>query len=164
MQMDTKYTVQQLEHHLSYEIRMLNGAYELILKIDDMLTRGGASEQQRKDALNAMKEDFCLHARALLEFFTRTRTNSATGFATSAYVAGTAPHDMERKLNNQISHLMVNRTDIDADKIWGTDRDTLFRWIEAELQRWISMWDASYSAMIIPSVDLSLIPSAPAST
>jgi len=32
--MATKYTAKELEHHLSYEISMLNGSYELILNIE----------------------------------------------------------------------------------------------------------------------------------
>jgi hypothetical protein len=155
--MATKYTAQELEHHLSYEICMLNGAYGLILRIEGLLDRGGASPQQGKVALNAMKEDFCLHARCLLEFFTKNRTNSASEFATS-YIAKTAPPNMMTKLNNQMAHFMDARTDVDADKIWGTDRDTLLRWIDGELKRLMTMWDAPYSVVCIPSVDLSLIP------
>jgi hypothetical protein len=32
--MATQYTAAELEHHLTYEIEMLNGSYELITSID----------------------------------------------------------------------------------------------------------------------------------
>jgi hypothetical protein len=155
--MATKYTAKELEHHLSYEISMLNGSYELILNIENLLAKGDASEQQIKVALNAMKEDFCLHARGLLEFFIKKKTNSASKFTTSAYVLGKAPPGIVKKLNNQIAHFMEGRTAVDADKIWGTDRDTLLRWIDTEMKK--LKWDVSYSAMSIPTVNTSLIPS-----
>jgi len=106
-----------------------------------------------------MKEDFCLHGRALLEFFTKKRTNSASDFAIHAYNPGVAPDKMSQKLSNQVSHLMDSRTDVYDDKIQGADRDILLLWLADEVQRWICMRDASYSAIVIPSVDRSLIPS-----
>lgn len=157
--MAIKYNPTDLQHHLSYEINMLNGSYTLILQIDELLEKGGATDLQRHDAMNAMKEDFCLHGRALLEFFTKKRTNSASDFAIHAYNPGVAPDKMSQKLSNQVSHLMDSRTDVYDDKIQGADRDILLLWLADEVQRWICMRDASYSAIVIPSVDRSLIPS-----
>jgi hypothetical protein len=143
--MATKYTPGQLEHHLSYEILMLNGAYALILQVDNLLKTGGASCLQREDAMNAMKEDFCLHARALLEFFTEKRTNSASDFATSAYNPGKAPDKMMQKLNNQILHFMDNRTDVYDGMIQGEDRDVLLRWLADELRGWVCSGSTTHS-------------------
>ncbi len=84
--MAIKYDAAGLEHHLTYEIRMLNGAYSLILNICDLLVKGGASAPEQEVALNGMKELFCLHARLLIEFFTSKRVNSAWSFATVSYV------------------------------------------------------------------------------
>ncbi|WP_020175661.1 hypothetical protein [Methyloferula stellata] len=156
--MATKYTIDKIQHHLNYEICMLNGSYALIMKIDDLLEKAGASHLQRQDALNAMKENFCLHTRVLAEFFIQTRTNSASDFATPEYIPGKAPAGMIQKLNNQLSHLMDNRTEIDTDKIQGADRDAYLRWISDELQRWLPMRAPEYSMMDISNVDLSAIP------
>ena len=118
--MTTRYTPEKLEHHLSYEIDMLNGSYGLITDITEILENSNASDQQKIIALNAVKETFCLRARALVEFFTKPKTkiNSASNFA-NTYVSNKAPPDIERKLNNQIAHFMEGRSDLDTDKISG---------------------------------------------
>ena len=151
--MTTRYTPEKLEHHLSYEIDMLNGSYGLITDITEILETSNASDQQKIIALNAVKETFCLHARALVEFFTKPKTkiNSASNFA-NTYVSNKAPPDIERKLNNQIAHFMEGRSDLDTDKIQDSDRVTLLRWIGTELQRWMPLRDISYLAINIPGV------------
>lgn len=163
--MPGNYTPEELEHHLGYEIDMLNRSYGLILNIDGLLSRAGASCVLRQAALNSMKENFCLHGRGLLEFFTKkaTTTNSAASFAPN-FKPGMAPKGLQQKLNNQIAHLMNGRTDDRSKKIHGGDRDELFRWIARELQRWLPLRDTSYSTIMIPQVDLSLIPLTVSST
>jgi hypothetical protein len=77
---------------------------------------------QKVIALNAMKEGFCLHTRALLELFVAGRTNSASEFA-SAHQSNPEPPGVKQKLNNQFAHLMDRRTDNEADMIGGQDRE-----------------------------------------
>ena len=152
-----KYTPQKLNHHLSYEVSMLNGTYYLILNIYGMLD-GKALDIIRNVSLNAAKEAFCLHARVLIEFFVEKRVNSATGFAQPSYIRPSPPKHFVKKLNNQLAHLMENRTDVDSEKIQGADRDDMFRWIDRELQRWRGSLDPAYAQIVIPNVDLTLIP------
>lgn len=158
--MTDRYSPEDLEHHLGYEIEALNGCYELILEIEIILEKGGANEQQRRHALNAMMESYCLHGRALLEFFSKSRetTNSAADFAVPSYKSDEPPKNLVVKLNRQISHVIYNRPKIDRDKIQGKDRDKILRWLAREIQRWDGMREASYSAIVIPSVNTSLIP------
>jgi hypothetical protein len=157
--MTTRYTLAELEHHLVYEIDMLNESCGLITKIDDFLEAAGASERERKCASNAMKEDFCLHARGLIEFFTAKGVNSASDFADARYSSAALPKDkLNQKLNNQIAHLMDNRTMVDSEKIGDQERADLLRWVNDELERWKPDRKTPYLALKLPGVDLSLIP------
>jgi hypothetical protein len=63
-----------------------------------------------------------------------------------------------RALNNQITHVMDERTDVNADQL--QDRAYILRWLDIELQRWLKERDASYSSTTITPVDLSNVPAA----
>jgi hypothetical protein len=156
--MATKYTADELQHHLSYEIDMLNGSYALIARSDQLLLAAGAPISVRAAALNALKEDFCVHARLLVEFFLKRRDNSAEDFANGYPQPSEPGNDLVRKLNNQIAHFMDGRTLVEADKIVDSDRTTLLRWIATELERWRPLRDSDYATIAIPSVDLTFIP------
>jgi hypothetical protein len=155
--MVTKYTPDKLQHHLRYEINMLNASYALIYQIRAVLERGDASDSQKWAAQNAMIEDFCLHARLLLEFFYDRKQNSASRLSVPAYRRPDRPKDLVQKLNNQIAHMMENRTEVEAEKIGAPDRAALLRWIDTELERWRPLRDGLYKEIAIPSVDLRLI-------
>jgi hypothetical protein len=124
--MATKYTPEEIEHHLKYEVEMLNGSYALIDTIDSLLTAANAGGLEKQVSVNALKEDFCVHARALIEFFTDDRDNSASDFAGN-YNIPPLQKNVIRKLNNQISHLMDCRTRDNAKKILDTDRAKIMR-------------------------------------
>jgi hypothetical protein len=81
----TKYTGQELEEHLGYEIDMLNHSYKMLPQIKAYLKKAGADDRTQTLTLYALMNDFCIHARQLIEFFTKDKTNSASAFATSAY-------------------------------------------------------------------------------
>ena len=68
--------------------------------------------------------------------------------------------DFERKLNNQIAHLMDGRTDVEANKIDYSTREELLRWIDTELRRWLPLRGGAYANIAVPSVNLALIPPA----
>lgn len=153
-----------LERHLGYEIDMLNGSYALIANIEAFLTKAGASSFEKEVALNAVKEDFCIHARLLVEFFLKGKDNPASSFA-SGYSRPSEPGDrLVQKLNNQIAHFMDGRAHAERDKIGDSDREKLLRWIDVELERWRPLRDSTYARAAIPSVDLSLIPTAGGTT
>jgi hypothetical protein len=156
--MAPKYTADELQHHLSYEIDMLNGSYALIARIDQLLLVAGAPVTERAAALNALKEDFCLHARLLVEFFLKRRDNAADDFANGYPQPSEPANDLVRRLNNQIAHFMDGRTLVEAAKIADSDRAALLRWIDMELERWRPLRDGVYATIAIPSVDLTPMP------
>jgi hypothetical protein len=55
LSMAKKYAPSEIEHHLKYEIDMLNGSYALIDNIDALLDAGNADAIQRQVAVNALK-------------------------------------------------------------------------------------------------------------
>jgi hypothetical protein len=155
--MTTKYTPGELEHHLGYEIDMLNRSYWLIYNIRGLLDQTNAPELQKEAASNAMKEDFCVHARALIEFVFKSGTNSASGFAVPGYSPPSEPRQW-RPLNNQIVHVMDGRTEVDADKLQDPDWADILYWLDQELLRWVMERDPSYASITIPHIDLSHVP------
>jgi hypothetical protein len=158
--MATKYTPQELQHHLGYEIDMMNRSYWLIYQIRSLLDKTDAPALQKDAASNAMKEDFCLHARALIEFFFKRKENSATGFAVPGYKEAVEPKDWVRALNNQIVHVMDGRTALNAEKLQDDDWADILRWLDQELRRWMKDRDGSYATITFPHVDLSSVPTA----
>jgi len=150
--MAKKYAPSEIEHHLKYEIDMLNGSYALIDNIDALLDAGNADAIQRQVAVNALKEDFCLHARALIEFFTKPRgENSASGFA-PGYSTPPEPGDYVRKLNNQISHLMDARTMNSVEKITDASPAAIMQWLERELRAFRAALAHPYDKIAFPDV------------
>ncbi len=136
---------------------MLNRSYELITTVPAKLQEAGFAEDDVLAAENAMKEDFCIHARLLLEFFTKKSTgiDSAIVFAPT-YKPPELPVDLNRKLNNQIAHIIYTRKQPEADMIDGKDRNTLLAWIDTELRAFKAALPAPYDKTKIRDVDLSL--------
>lgn len=125
--MALKYTPEELQEHLNYEIKMLVGAWRLIHDGDSTISTIStimSQELRNKIVANAAKETFCLHARSLMEFFceTRNRGNSAASFAVKSYSQAQKNRDYKKKLNNQISHLLDGRISCWHDKINEGDR------------------------------------------
>jgi hypothetical protein len=131
--------VQIIDEHLPYEIDMLRGIYQHfgVSKINPTL-----SDFDKKILYFSQIEAFCVHARALLDFFSNKRTyptDSIAGDFTTGYQPTfdltTEPlKSLYTKLNKQIFHLTTNRTIIDAEK-FQPDKDpaTLPQAIEAAI-------------------------------
>jgi hypothetical protein len=109
--MALKYTPEELQEHLNYEIKMLVVTWRLIHDGDSTISTIMSHELRNKIVANAAEETFCLHARSLMEFFceTKDRVNSAVSFAVEPYGPAPKNKDYNKKLNNQISHLLDGR-------------------------------------------------------
>src|SRR5476649_2883387 len=109
----SKDLIEYLQQHLAYEIEMLNGTYVRIPRV-----KGNDNDAILK---NALIESFCLHARALFEFF---RKESARHEYTEAhYQFFNRESSFSQKLNTQIAHLVFEgRTTEEEEKIGARDR------------------------------------------
>jgi hypothetical protein len=104
--------------HLPYEIDMLRAAY---LHFNGLARLDPA---QTAFYRNVLIESFCVHARALLDFFAN-RSNDATDALPSDFTDGFSPtFDLTKdplkalrvKLNKQLFHLTKNRTIVSDEK------------------------------------------------
>ncbi len=104
------------EEHLNYEIWMLNETYKLL----DLPT----TEISNPVVGNALIESFCCHARILIEFFDKER--GADHYTTVPYKRSDKYKKLNRKINNQISHVVdEGRSDETEAKIGSADRKAL---------------------------------------
>jgi hypothetical protein len=84
-------------HHLSYEIRMLDGTYRLIPRDKNVIGLEKVKGQ-------AYLESFCVHARASFEFF---RKEQARREYTTDYVGIGYEKKWQQKLNEQVMHVYL---------------------------------------------------------
>jgi hypothetical protein len=108
-----------LHIHVRYELDMLFATFELLRLPASNVVVG-----------NALIESFCMHARALIDFFDNTQGLEAREFTDAAYRP--LPKDqlgisdtLINKLNTQIAHLTKKRVDAPSLKIGVTDRQNL---------------------------------------
>ena len=111
-------TEELLGHHLGYEIKMLAATlHELPRSTTQVMA-------------NALMESFAVHARFLIEFFLSEGPRGANAFTSATYkpFAGARGRvsELNRKLNNQVSHLMESRTAEDGKKINPADPKELY--------------------------------------
>jgi hypothetical protein len=108
---------EKLECHYNYEVDMLCETYKYMATAD----YSGADKLIK----NALIESFCIHARSLIEFFSKRQTGAAKTYVGDGYkrlkVEGRL-ETLNRMLNNQIAHLindLINdkRTSEESDKI-----------------------------------------------
>jgi hypothetical protein len=104
-----------LEHHYAYELTMLMDTNAPIGTGEDIIIE------------NALIESFCIHARALVEFFTKDR--GAKSYAESTFkpfADSGRVKQLNRLLNTQIAHLIFDgRTSNPDKKISMTEREEL---------------------------------------
>lgn len=145
--MATQYTAAEIEHHLKYEIDMLNGAYALIEKLEK-----AADETIEGQVLrNAVKESFVIHARALVEFFRKKKHENAARSFAHGYTIPDEPDEWQ-KLNNQVAHLMDRRTSDNTQKLKDADRAALMQWLAAEVMKFRAALAAPYDKIQFPDV------------
>jgi hypothetical protein len=135
------------DQHIAYEIAVFADTYRVLT--------GGlaihASEEADKIIGDALKVAFCIHGKTLMEFLSKSSGGSyaasedyADNYLPWKIEHGTKAHALRGKLNNQLSHLTYDRTDLDADKIGDQDRKELVGLIHSELVRWIAAFKTPY--------------------
>jgi hypothetical protein len=146
--MKTQAMIEMVNHQVPYEVGMLRCTFLL-------LSRGVPEGADQRAVLNANIESFCIHARNLIEFFSRESTKpkdkaGARHFTLSSYRAFKMPKTEERlveKLNEQIAHLSYKRTTKDEEKILGSDRAVLLWILEDEIARFGKSLRDEYKAL-----------------
>jgi hypothetical protein len=123
-----------IEEHLPYEVDMLRGLYSQFGKVNPSL-----DEFNQKVQYYAQINSFCVHARALLDFFADIRKDKTDAIA-SNFTSGYKPtfdqtieplKSLRTKLNKQIFHLTNDRTIVAAQKFQpSTDAQEVMKVIE----------------------------------
>lgn len=146
--------LEELLHiHLRYELDMLFGTFEQLRTPVPNAIVG-----------NALIESFCLHARALLDFFDNTQALHAREFTHAAYsplLKGELgiSDTLAEKLNTQIAHLSKKRVDEAGRKVGVDDRQQLRAGLLKALRHFEShllpshqgRWK-TYSLPVVPAV------------
>ena len=108
----------------------------MLLETRNCLSRGVIEKLVR----NALIESFCLHARALVDFFNGKKGADAAAFADDDYKPFPDGHDLGDlivKVNTQIVHLTGKRTANQNEKINHRDRETLLQGVWAEVTNFL---------------------------
>jgi hypothetical protein len=151
--MTDKYSQEEFEHHLKYEIDMLNYSYEMIPEIRGYLRNAGASEDNQNAAENAMIECFCIHARVLIELFTKPKHNIAKHFCNSYTVANipSKKPDFNQLLNNQITHIVYGRP-VHQPKIENKKIFEILNWLRDQVSRFKNRCKTENIQIEIPDI------------
>jgi hypothetical protein len=95
---------------------------------------------------NALIESFCIHARALIEFFDSNTSESDeqvcarhfTDGSYSPYANGKIGGTLRGKLHAQFAHLSYQRTEDDSDKVGVKERGELLQLLNKEIENFAS--------------------------
>ena len=131
--------VELFERHVLYEVWMLVETYNRL--------EAGVADRV---VGNALIESFCIHARALVDFFNDRKGAKASSFAEPTYVSfakGDIPDALKSKLSTQIAHLTLTRTSNPAKKIDRAARQELFLKIATELNNFLQHLKPEYHAL-----------------
>jgi hypothetical protein len=138
-----------LGHHLAYEINQMAAALTML---GNVTVPKELAPQQALD--NALMESFYVHARALFEFFKKSR--GAQQYAVDGYepLKGVNAADWMQRLNNQVSHLLDGRTADDSLKIDGKERMEIVNALHAEVEAFKKSLRPEFAGIAIPSMPL----------
>jgi hypothetical protein len=144
---------QTLACHYKYEVDLLNATYAYL-----------ADGHYDKVISNALIESFCIHGRALMEFFHKGEEERGAQRYTDG---GYNPLHIERgrnslwvKLNNQIAHLRNDeRACDDKDKIGPLERAELMDILAKHSQGFRAHMKAEYSTLQLPAIEQQVITS-----
>jgi hypothetical protein len=139
-----------LGHHLVYEIDQM--ACSLIMLGRVRVPEGWSGRDWRRTLNNSMMESFYLHARALFEFFKKSR--GARKYAEASYqpFKGVNVSDWVRKLNNQAAHLLDGRTADDTLKISDQDRFDMVNALAAEVRIFQAAPKPDFASIVLPTI------------
>lgn len=128
-----------LAEHYVYEVNMLRWTHAML-----------AGTPEGFNA-NALIESFCVHARALMDFYKCTPQQddvTALDFISSGQFNASAtsqvPSDVRIRVNKQIAHLTASREN-PPQKVDGQDRQTLLNAIEADHTAFKNAVDTQYA-------------------
>jgi hypothetical protein len=149
-----------LKTHYGYELDMLQKTYAY-------LAHGKHAGDEVAE--NALIESFCIHARALIEFFGRKSVDGryrADSYTNANYTE--LPIDEEtlkklrRKLNKQIAHLDSphERTSDPTEKIGRCERDQLLTILKEQSEEFSDSLKAGYRCLSVPTIVQQVISNA----
>ena len=143
IQVDAK----RFAEHLPYEINMLKGTYAATARVP-----GWIGNQVVE---NALIESFCIHARALFEFFSK---EGGRHTYTDDKYHDLGGHDNFREiLNNQIAHVIHDKRTRDESKKIGSEvRFEMFAALRLELEHFKKHLVPGYSANGLPDIPVYL--------
>jgi hypothetical protein len=155
-----------LTKHYVYEVNMLRAAHRALATAKDWTLKDELTDQAAK---NALIESFCVHARALLDFYKSTARGDdvvATNFiASGKFAAATTsqlPGDIRDRVNKQIAHLTESRENanwIDADAL-----NTLLVAIETDHAAFRKAVEPQFAGCFTGELQIPIMPIAPGST
>jgi hypothetical protein len=132
-----------LDHHLPYELDMLEHALEFVLS-DDL-----AAHPNINTLRNFSIEAFWTHARNLNEFMNDPRNNNASGIAAARdFTVDDAPmryrldDQLQTKINGQILHLQYERPETDNEKLMVYDMQRVYDAINSAVKEFESRLSA----------------------
>ena len=143
----------ELSEHLKYEIDMLNECHKTLIQID-FFHKLQVSDIQKWTLEMSLKDSFAVHARCLLEFFSceRNNVNSAKRFTLPSYQTTDFPEKFRIPLNNQISHLIYERT-LDSNlKISDSFRLDVMNYLRPKLSYFKQNLKPEYLTITIPEI------------
>jgi hypothetical protein len=131
--------VAYLTEHYVYEVNMLRWTHAMLAGMPEGFPA------------NALIESFCVHARALMDFYKSNPRGDdvvATHFIQSGQFSANAtqqiPPDIRERVNKQIAHLTAGR-ESPLKKVDTTDRQTLLAAIDADHTAFKSAVDPQYA-------------------
>jgi hypothetical protein len=140
-----------LEAHYTYEVDMLQGTYVYL---------ADGKYAPDKVAEYALIESFCIHARALIEFFAEKKR--AGKYADANYVKLRKDKEpwktLYKKLSQQIAHLDSNdRTFDPSKKIGPSERNRLLTDLAKQSEEFNAKLRAEYRGLNVPTITQQVI-------
>ncbi len=138
-----------LECHYKYEIDMLQHTYAYL---------GNGKYTNDTVIKNALIESFCIHARALMEFFEGKKERSTKKYVGGGYIPLTVKrrtriHQLRGMLNNQIAHVIIDqRTYNQSGKIGDSEREELIKILGPKSQEFQANLKAECRSSSLPNI------------
>src|SRR5579862_5901937 len=140
--------IEYLGVHLDYEVKMLNGTYFAI-------PRAPLANDETSIVKDALIESFCIHARALFEFFREEASRHE--YTSSTYARCGHEEKYRQRLNTQIAHVIYEgRTADDAKKINSLELFEMLNDLRQEWTRFKAARKAPYDTINLRDVAVYL--------
>lgn len=148
-----------MREHLPYEMEMLAATFAKLETVerDDVVLRHDVVLR------NAVMESFCIHARALIDFFKGRKGAKASDFTGKPYLAthvDTLPRTLIDMLNEQVAHLSPRRPSDAGRKLNKKDREQILGILEAEKEAFLQQINSEYQKIYKERTDAARHPSA----